>query len=255
MRILALISFFALGFSISYGQRIRFYDMVNNRPIKEDVHHTIEDEVPSTQPFHPIHGDYSELENFTKSLIARTSKNKNWTMSESTFLQQIAFAATKSFSLRYFTKNKKMKYPQKHVNRLVFKNSTKYGLVEVFAFSIPLVKESKPFYYNRKYGKGDVNLFKGKSISKDEDEVPLEYYSEKELLALIEKRMRTNGIYLKLRSMGYFSCGVSIQPEKRTFHRKKIPIARIFICLGAKRMQLIQQRYGRKIEAVQKTEE
>lgn len=226
---------------------MRFYNLIKHRPIQEDLHEEIEKVNASSVTFHPIHGDYQNLELLTKSFIAQTSRNKYWSMSESTFLNQIAFAGTASFSLRYFTKRKKMKYPQKHVNRIVFKNSTKYGIVEVFAFSIPLVKESKPFYYNRKLGKDDVNLFKGRSINKDEDEIPLEYYTEEELMQSIEKKMRTRGIIIKLRSSGYFSCGVSIIPEHRTFHRKKIPIARVFICLGAKRMQLIQKRYGRKL--------
>jgi hypothetical protein len=231
-----------------FGQRMRFYNLVNHRPIQEDIHEEVEEKTASTSFFHPIHGDYQELETVTKSFIAQTSRNKHWSMSESTFLNQIAFAGTASFSLRYFTKRKKMKYPQKHVNRVVFKNSTKYGIVEVFAFSIPLIKESKPFYYNRKLGKDEVNLFKGRSINEDEDETPLDYYTEEELMLCIEKKMRSRGIVNKLRSSGYFSCGVSIIPEHRTFHRKKIPIARVFICLGAKRMQLIQKRYGRKLE-------
>lgn len=248
MRLLVLAILFFTTSQVAFGQRIRFYNLVNHRPIQEDIHEEVEEKIASTTIFHPIHGDYRALENAVKWFIAKTSRNKYWDMSESTFLNQLAFAGTVSFSLRYFTKRKKMKYPQKHVNRLVFKNSTKYGIVEAFAFSIPLVKESKPFYYNRKLGKDDLNLFKGKSINKDEDEIPLELYTEKELIEQIEKKMRTRGMIVKLRSTGYFACGISIQPELRTFHRKKIPIARIFICLGAKRMQLVQKKYGRKLE-------
>jgi hypothetical protein len=68
---------------------MRFYNLIKHRPIQEDLHEEIEKVNASSVTFHPIHGDYQNLEVLTKSFIAQTSRNKYWSMSESTFLNQI----------------------------------------------------------------------------------------------------------------------------------------------------------------------
>jgi hypothetical protein len=132
---------------------------------------------------------------------------------------------------------------------LLPKTNTKYGLIDCFAFSIPLIQfvPKKHLKYDYKQELGGLNLYVQKEITNDAGEkevirVPVQLRTQEEIMKGMIQRMKKNGISDNLRDGVYYAAAIAIQPDARTFGKTKMPHARVFVVLGARRLHYIREK-------------
>lgn len=202
----------------------------------------------STVNFNPLSYEktgYEKLEILLLNWFSDESKNRQFDLSRSLLLDQLARIGNLTTSNSYYN-GKRLSIPSRNINRVILRSSYTYRITDCYAFSIPLVKNPvRKFYYDRKGNPDELNLFlrpkKSEKGEIDLEPIPLELYSEAEILKLLIKESKKKGINKKLKTGVYYVSGISIVPDKNSFHKKKIPRARIFVILGAKRMHKLKK--------------
>jgi hypothetical protein len=203
----------------------------------------------TSDDFCPLTDDYMTLENLAYSWMKLTSKNKRTKLVKSSFLQAIAHVSAETWANSYFYSNRTLKTPKKQIQRLLPKTNTKYGLIDCFAFSIPLIQSvpKRKLKYDYKQELGGLNLFLEKEITNDDGEkevirMPVQLRTQEEIMKVMVQQLKKNGISDNLRDGVYYATAIAIQPDARTFGKSRIPHARVFVVLGARRLHYIREQ-------------
>jgi hypothetical protein len=180
--------FFSAFLLNSTAQGNRFKEAVKKDLIKTDVLLPIVSKTITETTFNFMSSDIRHLEELILSDMLKNSKNKINVLQESKALSQLSLFCTNFWSSSVYSKSKKWKSMQLHLNRALRNVETSYGLIQSTSFRINLVDNNKGrFYYDSKGEKGQLNLFKGsKPITKKEKEeheqVSLEFLTEKQII-------------------------------------------------------------------------
>lgn len=190
-----------------------------------------------------------DLETIYLGSLKDVSRNKPDELKKSVTLDQLAVLATKYWRGSHYSDSKKWKKLHKYFRRASDKVRAGFNIMEEFSFRIPLVNRAgERYYYDAKGEAGGLNLYRGKKPkTKQEREeteaVPLDFFTEEQLLEIFIKRIRRNRIYQDIKS-GNVSCvGLSIEVDQNTLYKSKIPTARVVLIIGARRLKDIPSRY------------
>lgn len=239
---ICLITGFGVGQTRTFNERLA--------PLLEEEDHLLDIESASIEntAFDPISGNYDLFSKALMFELKNLSRNRRFKLQQSTFLQHVALISAEVWSSSYFYSKRSMKNPKKQLKKNLPKTKTKYGLVDCFAFAVPLIKPVKKndLKYDYRGESGNLNLFIKKKEKNEEGKleyvkVPVELYTEEEIMQLIMQKIKQRGISQSLREGLYYACGVSVIPDKRTFGKTRIPYARVYIVLGAKRLHFIKE--------------
>lgn len=226
--------------------------LFNERLAPHLAHNEVFEEIvrayPTQSEFCPINGEYTSLEAFSLDWMKKSSRNRRFKLQKSSFLKYVSDISVAVWANSYFYTNRELKTPKKQIKRALPKTKTKYGLVDCFSFSIPLIHpvKKRKLKYDYKGTKGELNLYIRTKVKNEDGEteiekIPVTLKTEEELVKDLIRQMNKNGITKNLRKGVYYSCAISIQPDPRTFGRSRVPHARVFIVLGAKRLHFIKE--------------
>ncbi len=250
-RICVLICF-CLAFSSGMAQRSEFLRLAKMDLSVEDKLSAIEASNVGAQQFDPLAFSKEDFQHTVLAYLKRCSKNKRFTLQESFHLKRICEITLKTIRNSYFKDRSKFR---KILKRAQHASLSKFGLIEVYSFEIPLIQaRSGQFYYDRKGVEGTLNLYynqqkmskKAKEMQEDPPEPkPVLLYTEAEIMQAIENKIKRNSIYSELQSGNYYAAGISMEVNEKTLFRKKVPMLRVVVALGSKRMHLVQKKVER----------
>lgn len=174
------------------------------------------------------------------------SRNKPDTLIESENLTRLANLATKYWKGSQYTDDKKWRKLNKYFKRASTLTVFKFNLMRQVSFRVPLVDtEKEAFYYDSKGNNGGLNLYKGKrpkTKEERESQEPLRQYSQQELLEIFIKRMDRKILAdLKKGNIGFV--GLSVELDKNTMYKTRIPTVRVVVVFGAKKFRNVPDRY------------
>lgn len=188
------------------------------------------------------------------SELKSISRNHPDELKTSKTLNTLASLATKAWKGSQYADSKKWSGIAKHFRRAFERSTSKFNYTKQVSFRVNLIQdENKRFYYDKKPGISDVNLYKGKKpvrLTKKEkeelpDPTPLRYMTEKELLNQFVSEIKHKKVISDLKRGKYAYVGLHIQLDDNTLNKNRIPTARVVLVLGARRLRNIRvkQRY------------
>ncbi len=185
------------------------------------------------------------------SQLWELSRNKPDTLVESENLTLLANLATKYWKGSQYTDDKKWRKLNKYFRRASSLTVFNFNLMQQVSFRVPLVDHEKDaFYYDPKGSEGGLNLYKGKrpkTKEERENQIALRNYSQQELVELfvdeIDRKILSN---LKKGNIGF--AGISVELDKKTLYKTRIPTVRVVIVFGAKKFRNIPERYRNREE-------
>ncbi len=178
------------------------------------------------------------------ALCQKTSRRV--TFQESMTLNRMAHTCGKFFSENKFSKSKKTYSLNREVRRLKRSIITRFGIIHIYSFHIPLLnKNSGKYFYDRKGPDGEPNLYKGnkkrmkKNLQKDEEleYVALDGLEFDKINELILKQFSKKKLMSSLKKNLYSFVGIDVQINRKTLKKEMIPEVRIVLFLGARRLQ------------------
>ncbi len=179
--------------------------------------------------------------------ICQDKSNKTQ-IDESYTLKRMAHTCGKFFRTKKFSKKDKMFRLNREVRRLKRTIITRYGIVEVFSFTIPIYDKNRGrYFYDRKGPEGDPNLYKGnkKRLKRQlEEDEELEYehidgLTFEKINEEIERQLTRKRILSNLKKGYYSFVGIDAQINKRT-NRKQLPEVRVVLFFGARRLHHVK---------------
>ncbi|MCR9172170.1 MAG: hypothetical protein NXI10_06745 [bacterium] len=174
------------------------------------------------------------------------SRNRPDTLMQSENLTRIADLATKYWRGSQYSDKKKWKKLDKYFRLAGNMTSFNFNLMEQVSFRVPLVDVmGNSFYYDPKGNAGGLNLYRGKSPKTKEErenQVPLRKYSQEELVEIFMRRMDKKMLN-SLRKGNIAFVGLSLELDKNSLYRTKIPTVRVVVVFGAKRFRAVSNRY------------
>ena len=167
-------------------------------------------------------------------------------LKKSQTLMSLASLATIAWKGTQYADAKKWRALSKHFQRAFNRSTSKFNYTKEISFRIMLVNNhGKRFYCDKKVGVSDLNLYSGKKptgLTKSEkeeqpDPVPLDYFTEQDLVNQFMKQLNRQKIMRDLKSGRYACVGISVEIDERTLNKKRIPTARVVIIFGARRLR------------------
>lgn len=232
------------------AQRSEFLRQVRSELAVVDQLREISGNETGSATVDPVDFPETDFENAILSYLKDNSKNKMFVLQESYHLKKISEITIQTIRSAYF--GKKNTTFIKLIRRAQHATLSKFGLIEVHSFEIPLTKvRPDEFYFDKKGAEGTLSLYynpeKKKKPKKGEEEEeeppkPIKLLTEQEVFDAIEAEIRKNDIYSGLRNGNYYAAGVTLKVNPKTLFRKKVPAVRVVITLGSKRMQLVQKK-------------
>jgi hypothetical protein len=166
----------------------------------------------------------------------------------SSILQQLSLLTNKRYTNLEHAKSSRWQTVRKQLKRSFLGSKCRFGMISVYTFTIPLVKTTGDFYYDRNGPDGGYNLYDGKrkpkaSGGEEPEIIPLKPYTEEELSQLIHYKLRKTrcGSELKSGLCSYYGYTVSIDKSSLGSGRK-VPQARVIVLLGSRRMKLVKPK-------------
>lgn len=174
------------------------------------------------------------------------SRNRPDTLTQSENLTRMATLATKYWKGSQYVDDKKWRKLNKYFRRASNLTSFNFNLMEQVSFRVPLVDDmGESFYYDAKGNADGLNLYTGKrpkTKEERESQIALTNYSQEEITALF-LRMVDRKIVNNLKKGNIAFVGMSVELDKKTLYKTRIPTVRVVIVFGAKRFRLIPDRY------------
>jgi hypothetical protein len=176
-------------------------------------------------------------------------KTKKLVFEESYTLNRMAHTCGKFFKDKKFAKREKIRRLNREVKRLKRSIITRYGIIHVYSFTIPLYDDNHGnYFYDRKGPDGEPNLYKGdkKKLKKElEKEEELEYTSLdgltiEKINELILRQFSKKRFLPSLKKSLYSYVGIDATINSRTLNKQDIPELRVVLFFGAKRLQGIK---------------
>jgi hypothetical protein len=167
-------------------------------------------------------------------------------LQKSQTLMSLASLATTAWKGTQYADAKKWRALSKHFQRAFNRSTSKFNYTKEISFRIRLVNNNgKKFYCDKNAEISVLNLYSGKKptgLTKEEkeeqsDPIPLEYFSEQELMDQFVKELNKQKILRDLKSGRYACVGVNVEIDERTLNRNRIPTARVVIVFGARRLR------------------
>lgn len=236
-----------LGFSTSAQPGSNFQDKAKARLNEPDELYPIEVQKAGSLPYDFTAVAPKELEAMFLNRLKTLSRNRRDPLQQSRVLTVLSSLCTELYGGARYEATDKWAGTQKQLKRAFrFSQHSSFGIIESFSFRVPLLKHNGQFYYDSKGEKGALNLYKGQKPRgpKTDDApppIPLDFFTEAELISLLERMAQKKGITKALGKGFYASAGVSIVLEKNTLFRHKIPTARVVVILGAKRLHAVRK--------------
>lgn len=168
---------------------------------------------------------------------------------ESYTLQRMAHTCSKFFKDKKFAKKEKIGRLNREVQRLQRPIHTRFGIIHVISFSIPLFESNNGKYFYDKNGpSGAPNLYKGdknkllKELEEGEelDYIPLDGLTKDRVNELILKRLSNKRCLAQLKKSFYSFVGIDVAINMRSLDKKQIPELRVVLFLGARRLQALK---------------
>ncbi len=203
----------------------------------------------SKQEFNPLNFKEVALENAVLSILKKNSKNKQFKLSKSLHLTAISQLSAKYFTNDYC--NKSYQSYKKKLGRAQHASLSKFGLIEVLSFEIPLIKSKMgDFYFDKKGDDSNLNLYlnpvklskKEKLEGKEPEKKAVLLYTETEILNTMIEKIKKNKIFEGLKNGNYYATGISISVNSKTLHKRAIPMLRVVVAFGSKRLHLVQRK-------------
>lgn len=251
-----IVIFMCCAFSYGITQRREFLRQGREAMFVPDQLFSIEPATAGNGIADPSGYDAEGLRSAILSEMRKHSKNKRTALMESRHLMQICEITRKTISDSYFRKRKSNF--KKLVRRVQHASLSKFGLIEVYSLEIPMIEDRKgDFYYDKKSAPGELGLYynpeklskKEKAEGKKPEKKPVLLFTEAQLMEAIVGKLKRYKIYSELQGGNYYAAGLSVEVNQKTLYRKKVPMLRVVIAIGSKRMHLVQK----KVEKSQKS--
>ncbi len=238
MKMKMLIALFVVPF-FTVGQSQVFKNMVASLDLTTDTCTAIQPVNATSDAYDFTIEGSGRLEKLVLSEFMEQSKKD--ALKESRLLTNIARAASTAWYGSQYADRKKWRSLEKYFQRANHQLVSGFNILKTTSFRIPLLEAPREgYYYDRSGAEGELNLYKGsRPKSKEEKEaekIPLRFYTEKELVALIVKNTHRGGFYRGIRKGVFQFVGVSITVDERSLFKNKIPTARVVLTFGAKRL-------------------
>lgn len=216
-----------------------------------DSTYTIQHAQASESEYDILSSGSEELESLFLSFLSKQVGERQDGIVQSRTLNALATLATEAWQGSQYSDSKKWRNLKKYFQRASEKSTARFNYLNAVSFRIKLVNnQGKRFYYDRKGSSGGLNLYTGKKVSNnsadDEDsesQVPLKYFTEKELVKRFEKELRRKTVITDLKRGSYSFVGLSVEIDENTLYKNRIPTARVVIVFGARRLQKVKVRY------------
>jgi hypothetical protein len=224
-----------------------FQDEAKARLHEPDERTAIASRQAGSQPYDFMAVAPNELEELFLSRLKVMSKNRRDPLQRSRVLTILSQLCTAHYGGGRYEETSKWVGTQKQLRRAFrFSSQSSFGIIESFSFRVPLLKHKGAFYHDAKGAKGALNLYKGekpRGMNTEEapPPVPLDYFTAAEFIQLLERMAQKKGIRKALGKGIYSSVGISIELEKNTLFRRKIPTARVVVILGARRLHAVKR--------------
>lgn len=209
----------------------------------------IEEEAPSSDQYDFISDGNEGLNALFLSEAKSVSKARPDELSKSQTLMSLAKLATDAWKGTQYADRKKWKALSKHFHRAFNRSTSRFNYTKEVSFRIKLVNNhGTKFYCDKKAGVSELNLYTGKKptgLTKEEkedlpDPIPLDYFTEQELVAQFWRQIRRNKILGDLKRGRYACIGINVEVDENTLNKKRIPTARVVIIFGARRLREIK---------------
>lgn len=212
----------------------------------EDSVFRIDDRVPQNTPYDFVEDSATALKGLFLAELLDVSRNRPDTLMESENLTRIANLATKYWKGSHYSDKRKWRKLDKYFRLAGNMTSFNFNLMEQVSFRVPLVDNSgKSFYYDPKGNAGGLNLYQGKSPKTKEErenQIALTNYTQEEIVGLFMQRVDRKMIS-NLKKGNISFVGLSLELDKNTMYRSKIPTVRVVLIFGAKRFRAVSNRY------------
>ena len=245
MRI-ALVFILLLSFS-SWGQNRRFRNELKRILLLEDSVTVMEAQLNEGKNFLLFSSAEEIIHENVLALCQQTSRKT--TFQESVTLNRMAHTCGKFFNENKISKNKKMFSLNREVRRLKRSIITRFGIIHIYSFHIPIMDKNKGnYFYDRKGPDGEPNLYKGnkkrlkKNLEKEEEleYVALDGLALDKINELILKQFSKKKLLNSLKKNLYSFVGIDVQINRKTLKKEMIPEVRVVLFLGARRLQGIK---------------
>lgn len=255
-RICCVFIFLCCAFPDGIAQRREFYRQAKEAMLVPDELVPVGLAVAGSGIADPSGYDAEGLRSAILSEMRRHSKNKRTALMESRHLMQICEITRKTISDSFFRKRKNNF--KKLVRRVQHASLSKFGLIEVYSFEIPMIEDKRgDFYYDKKSAPGELGLYytpeklskQEKAEGKKPEKQPVLLYTEAQLMEAVTGKLKRYKIYSELQGGNYYASGLSVEVNQKTLYRKKVPMLRVVVAIGSKRMHLVQK----KVEKSQKS--
>lgn len=213
----------------------------------EDKLSPVEPGTVSSQLLDPVQFTRSDFEAALLASLKHSSKNKQFPLNESLHLKRICEITLLTVRNSYFEDRSNFR---KLLRKAQHASLSKFGLIEVYSFEVPLIKAKQgEFFHDRKGPEGALNLYyhltKAEKQQKGEEKPepkPVLLFTEEEIMKAIEGKIRRHKVFAELQSGNYYAAGVSMAVDQRTLYKRKVPMLRVVVALGSKRMHLVQKK-------------
>ncbi|MBI1837800.1 MAG: hypothetical protein HYR91_11115 [Flavobacteriia bacterium] len=236
----------------TFSQTFRLKEAVKEKLMKTDLLIEIEERIPTETKFEFQTSELNSLKLLMLSDFFNKSKNRIHPLKESESLTQLASFCLQFWGNSIHSNSKKWNKMQKHIRRAMRQVDCNFGIVESISFRLELLDNNRNlYYYDPKGEKGELNLFKGSKPKTKKGEVikekkPLDFFTEKQIVAKIQKIINRKKLNVGLRKGIYFCVGIAIELDSKTLYKNAIPSARVVVLCGVKRMQMIEIKRGKK---------
>lgn len=189
------------------------------------------------------------LNSLCLSELKASSRNHPDVLQSSKTLTTLAQLATKAWRGSQYSDKKRWSGLAKNFRRAFERSTSKFNYTKQVSFRLELMNDArKSFYYDKRAGVSELNLYKGKKPSgltkkeKEElpDPIPVPYMTEEELLKQFIVEISRQKIGTDLKRGKYAYVGLQIQLDENTLNKNKIPTARVVLVLGARRLRDIR---------------
>jgi hypothetical protein len=208
------------------------------------VHET---DVPGTNEVDTFSDSVTRISSLIEYALVHSARKRD-SIRCSSILQQLSLLTSKRYTNLEHARASRWQTVRKQLKRSFLGSKCRFGMISVYTFTIPLVRTTGDFYYDRHGPNGGYNLYDGKRKPKASDgEVPevtpLKPYTEEELTQLIDYKLRKTrcGSELKSGLCSYYGYAVAID-ENSLGSGQKVPQARVIVLLGSRRMKLVKPK-------------
>ncbi len=209
----------------------------------------IENAVVASDEYDFLSNGMHRLSQLCLAKLKSTSRNHPDELQSSKTLTTLAQLATQAWRGSQYADKKKWAGIAKHFRRAFERSTSKFNYTQQVSFRLDLVdNKKKRFYFDKKPGISDLNLYKGKKprgLTKKEkeelpDPIPLPIMTETQLIDQFVLQIKHRTIISDLKRGKYAFVGLYIHVDDNTLNKNKIPTARVVLVLGARRLRDIR---------------